>query len=168
MSKGKQNTGTNDNLVVASSDNVDGNEHMDSVFLDGAGRGEVNAKKNSDNLRVKGNVIVSKWCPKCKQWLPVEDFTLTKNGNYGTYCSECFCVVREGRRKKSKKYVKEKRDKNGLLMFKCYKCNRYRYIVEYSKDRTRYTGRQYTCKECAKKLHKQRYKRNRNGRRSGK
>lgn len=127
-----------------------------TVLIDGAGRGTANVRNGSSNLRVSSGKITSKLCPNCDAWLPIVEFTLTRTGNYSTYCRECFYEFRSDGNTKKMGYIKTKRDENGLLMFQCSKCKDFKYVVEYSRDTAR-GGRSYRCQICEKARHKQYY-----------
>lgn len=142
-------------------ENAEAKKENERGIYDAVGRYLEKRPKNSDVLRMKKGIIVSKRCAKCLEWYDIADFPLRKSGRYIEYCPTCYWEKgqewgrRNSKRLSERKYRKTRRDKNGELTWKCSRCKRYRYIYEYHKDNHNNCIRS-SCKYCYNKQHPKR------------
>ena len=84
-----------------------------------------------------------KRCTKCKTVMPNELFPVRKNGNYDSWCKECYRIVKL---KKEEKVFEEK-----VFEKKCTKCGELKNINDFYKDKASPDGKLSYCKKCRDK-----------------
>ena len=84
-----------------------------------------------------------KRCTKCKTVMPNELFPIRKNGNYDSWCKECYRIAKL---KKEEKVFEEK-----VFEKKCTKCGELKNINDFYKDKTSPDGKLSYCKKCRDK-----------------
>lgn len=97
---------------------------------------------------------MKKFCNKCKEWKPVEDFYKTTNGG----CK--ICVQAYHKAWKLKKYPPKPKVSLPDGLRRCSKCREIKANSEFYKDANSKTGYQHKCKVCsniARKLRNQKY-----------
>ena len=92
----------------------------------------------TDNL----DIVNVKECTICKQTKSLQDFHNLKHGKYGKHsnCKAC--------RNQYRKQLKYDKPLGGRM--KCMKCNTFKEVDEYYRDRSSSTGLQTYCKSCLK------------------
>lgn len=138
------------------------------ITLDGADRGLVRIHPNSRRLRMQGGKVISKWCHRCLDFRDINLFAITKAKTYSPLCAYCLIDLMSDTRGKGRPAVKTRRDKDGILQYKCSKCKRYKYDIDFPRRINNHPWvppdkRHYHCKSCHSKYYQQ-SKRKTNGR----
>lgn len=109
-------------------------------------------RPNSETLKIKDGLIIRRRCSKCREWYHISEFSLRPGRlTYSEYCKECRHIIQTGNRPSRVKYRRTKRSDDGLLLYQCSRCKRYKADVEYRKNHTPYHGIDYCCSACRKR-----------------
>ena len=94
-----------------------------------------------------------KRCTKCKTVMPNELFPIRKNGNYDSWCKECYRIVKLKKEEKvfEEKVFEEKVFEEKVFEKKCTKCGELKNINDFYKDKTSPDGKLSYCKKCRDK-----------------
>lgn len=126
----------------------------EGAIYDVLGRRLERIPKNTSLLRMKSGVITSKWCVGCLAYCPIQDFQLRPNNRYSEKCRECqqkeYRKERNSLNLSKRKYRKFRRDKDGLILWQCAHCRKFKYPQDFYKKMGKPQHINYVCIDCVK------------------